>query len=195
MASVATPVPSGGGREVPASDRQPGAGRLERAIGAVERNATWALAGLMLLSGALLLYMGRGLSFFYDDWNFVINDYGGRSPLAAARPRGQHLGLPRRRVQGPLSPGRSQPLRGLPLDGHRSPSDLRRAGLRARSAAHSACPRPAGSDPYPLPRRGLGRPAVGFSGRLHALDHRRVGGVGAARTRRPPQRDRGRWSV
>ena len=77
MASIATPVPSGGGREVPASGGQPGAGRLERAIGAVERNATWALAGLMLLAGALLLYMGRGLSFFYDDWDFVINDYGG----------------------------------------------------------------------------------------------------------------------
>ena len=76
MASVATPVPSGGGREVPASG-QPGASRLESAIGAVERNATWALAGLMVLAGALLLYMGRGLSFFYDDWDFVINDYGG----------------------------------------------------------------------------------------------------------------------
>jgi hypothetical protein len=32
---------------------------------------------LVASSGVLLLYMGRGLSFFYDDWNFVIEDYGG----------------------------------------------------------------------------------------------------------------------
>jgi hypothetical protein len=31
----------------------------------------------MLLDAVLLLYMGRGLSFFFDDWNFVTNDFGG----------------------------------------------------------------------------------------------------------------------
>jgi hypothetical protein len=31
----------------------------------------------MLLDAALLLYMGRGLTFFYDDWNFVTQDFGG----------------------------------------------------------------------------------------------------------------------
>ncbi|HEX3909338.1 MAG TPA: hypothetical protein VHW67_01385 [Solirubrobacteraceae bacterium] len=35
------------------------------------------LAALMLVDAALLLYMGRGLSFFYDDWDYVIHDYGG----------------------------------------------------------------------------------------------------------------------
>ena len=77
MVSIAPPVSSDGGREILTSDGQAGVSRLQSAIAAVERNAGWALAGLMLLSGALLLYMGRGLSFLFDDWNFVINDYGG----------------------------------------------------------------------------------------------------------------------
>jgi hypothetical protein len=50
---------------------------LERVVRLVERNSLWALAALMLLAALLLLYMGRGLSFFYDDWDFVIHDYGG----------------------------------------------------------------------------------------------------------------------
>jgi hypothetical protein len=77
MASVTTPVSSGGAREAPAGDGEPKDSRLEGVIGAVERNWAWALSGLMLLSAGLLLYMGRGLSFFYDDWDWVVNDYGG----------------------------------------------------------------------------------------------------------------------
>jgi hypothetical protein len=54
-------------------------------VAAVERNSLWALAALMLIAGVLLLYMGRGLTFFYDDWDFVTHDYGGgiHSLLAA----------------------------------------------------------------------------------------------------------------
>jgi hypothetical protein len=39
----------------------------------------------MLLDLAVLLYMGRGLTFFYDEWDFVQHDYGGgiHSLLAA----------------------------------------------------------------------------------------------------------------
>lgn len=77
MASIATPAPSGGGRSAPAGDGGLEDRRLEGAIAAVDRNWAWALSGLMLLSGALLLYMGRGLSFFYDDWDWVLHDYGG----------------------------------------------------------------------------------------------------------------------
>jgi hypothetical protein len=51
--------------------------RLTQAIDATERNWPWALGALMLLSGVLLMYMGRGLTFFYDDWDFVTHDYGG----------------------------------------------------------------------------------------------------------------------
>jgi hypothetical protein len=51
--------------------------RLTQAIDATERNWPWALGTLMLLSGVLLMYMGRGLTFFYDDWDFVTHDYGG----------------------------------------------------------------------------------------------------------------------
>jgi hypothetical protein len=50
---------------------------LERAIAAVERHWRWALLVLVLADAALLLYMGRSLSFFYDDWNYVTEDYGG----------------------------------------------------------------------------------------------------------------------
>ncbi len=50
---------------------------LERAIDAVDRNCVWVLATLMLADVLLLLYMGRGLSFFFDDWDYVIHDYGG----------------------------------------------------------------------------------------------------------------------
>jgi hypothetical protein len=40
---------------------------------------------LLVLDAALLLYMGRGLTFFFDDWDFVTHDYGGglHSLLAA----------------------------------------------------------------------------------------------------------------
>ncbi len=173
----------------------PGAGRLERAIGAVERNAAWALAGLMLLSGALLLYMGRGLSFFYDDWDFVIHDYGGGLhslllahvgnisvfPVAVYKVLFHLVGLNHYAV-----------FRLVVIVLHLICGALVYV-LAARRMR--ACPRAACRDPGAVPRRGLGRPAVGFSGRLHALDHRRARGVGAARTRGPPQRDRARWSV
>ncbi len=42
-----------------------------------ERWWRWILAVIMALDAALLLYMGRGLTFFYDEWNFVTGDYGG----------------------------------------------------------------------------------------------------------------------
>jgi hypothetical protein len=54
-----------------------GTGALARMIAVIERRWAWVLAGLLLLSGALLLYMGRGLTFFYDDWDWVLHDYGG----------------------------------------------------------------------------------------------------------------------
>lgn len=50
---------------------------FERVLAAVDRRWRWALAVLMLADGVLLLYMGRGLTFFYDDWNFVTENYGG----------------------------------------------------------------------------------------------------------------------
>jgi hypothetical protein len=50
---------------------------VERALAAVDRNWRWALAVLLIADAVLLLYMGRGLTFFYDDWDFVTHDYGG----------------------------------------------------------------------------------------------------------------------
>jgi hypothetical protein len=75
MAARATAPPSGHPPPSP-QDRQL-SDRLTQAIEATERNWPWALGALMLLSGALLMYMGRKLTFFYDDWDFVTHDYGG----------------------------------------------------------------------------------------------------------------------
>lgn len=50
---------------------------LDGVVALIERNWRWALGLLMLANGVLLFYIGRGLSFFYDDWNYVTEDYGG----------------------------------------------------------------------------------------------------------------------
>src|SRR5947209_7490024 len=39
--------------------------------------ATAALASLMLASALLLLYAGRHLTFFYDEWSFILTRRGG----------------------------------------------------------------------------------------------------------------------
>jgi hypothetical protein len=49
----------------------------EYAVAFVDRHWRWGLALLILLSGTVVLYMGRGLGFFFDDWDFVTHDYGG----------------------------------------------------------------------------------------------------------------------
>jgi len=51
----------------------------------VERRWPWVLGALLLLDAVLLLYMGKRLTFFYDEWDFVQHDYGGgvHSLLAA----------------------------------------------------------------------------------------------------------------
>jgi hypothetical protein len=77
VAYVANPARSKG-NAVQASSANPGAaGWIERAAAAVDRHWRWALGVMMLVDVALLLYMGRGLTFFYDDWDFVTHDYGG----------------------------------------------------------------------------------------------------------------------
>jgi hypothetical protein len=50
----------------------------------------------MLLAAVLLLYMGRGLSFFYDDWDFVTHDYGGGIHSLLVAHVGKHFVLPGR---------------------------------------------------------------------------------------------------
>jgi hypothetical protein len=76
MASTATPA-SHGTMLPDAGGGQSASGSIERCVAAVERNSVWVLAGLMLLSGALLLYMGRELTFYYDEWEWIAKDYGG----------------------------------------------------------------------------------------------------------------------
>jgi hypothetical protein len=77
VADTSEPViPAGRSAPTPSIDRS-AMPWPERAVAAVERNWRWALAALMLSDAVLLLYMGRGLSFFFDDWDFVLYDYGG----------------------------------------------------------------------------------------------------------------------
>jgi hypothetical protein len=85
VAHVAGPAPSEGLPATISSSDSRDSAWLERAVAAVERNSLWALTALMLIAAALLLYMGRGLTFFYDDWDFVTHNYGGgiHSLLAA----------------------------------------------------------------------------------------------------------------
>jgi hypothetical protein len=49
----------------------------ERTVAAVESRWPWVLAGMLALDLVLLLYMGRGLSFYYDEWEFILREYGG----------------------------------------------------------------------------------------------------------------------
>jgi hypothetical protein len=66
-----------GGATASSSASRAGADGLARTVAFVDRNWRWFLGGLMCADVALLLYMGRGLTFFYDDWDYVIHDYGG----------------------------------------------------------------------------------------------------------------------
>jgi hypothetical protein len=77
MVSITRPVSSGGAEKLPVDDGEIAGTGLDRAIRAVELNSLWTLGALMLLEALILLYMGRGFSFFGDDWAFVTNDYGG----------------------------------------------------------------------------------------------------------------------
>lgn len=54
--------------------------------------ATAVLAALMLLSAAVLLYAGRHLTFFYDEWNFILTRRG-ESVGTYLDPHNGHLSL------------------------------------------------------------------------------------------------------
>ncbi len=48
-----------------------------RLVGWLQQRATWIFAALLVADLVLLLWFGRGTTFFYDDWDFVVHDYGG----------------------------------------------------------------------------------------------------------------------
>lgn len=76
MSGTAAPLASARASTPPPSESRAPT-RAEKAIDDVERRWPWALAILLLLDAVLLLYMGKGLTFFYDEWDFVQHDYGG----------------------------------------------------------------------------------------------------------------------
>src|SRR4051794_18466168 len=51
-----------------------------------------ALLGAMALAAVAILWAGRGVSFFYDEWNFVL-DRGGVSASVFLEPHTEHLSL------------------------------------------------------------------------------------------------------
>lgn len=61
----------------PSARRSSAATWAEDKIQVAESKWPWILATLMLIDAVLLLYMGRGLTFYYDEWNFVTQDFGG----------------------------------------------------------------------------------------------------------------------
>jgi hypothetical protein len=85
MASTTTRVPVGDGHTATPDGTSSVEVSLNRVITAVERRPRYSLAVLLAASFVLLLWMGRGLSFFFDEWDFVTHDYGGgiHSLLAA----------------------------------------------------------------------------------------------------------------
>lgn len=77
MAVSAAPNPAGDLKQSPTGGAETPPDRLENAVAIIERHSVWVLGTLMLLSGALILYMGRGLSFYYDEWEWLIHDSAG----------------------------------------------------------------------------------------------------------------------
>jgi hypothetical protein len=57
-----------------------------------DRRALYVLGFLLVAVGALIMYMGRGENFFYDDWAFVVQKYGGGLHSLLV-PHGEHFSL------------------------------------------------------------------------------------------------------
>lgn len=85
MSGIAQPAASTTASGSPGRDSSSSRSFTETIVGDVERRWPWILGAMLLLDAVLLLYMGKGLTFFYDEWDFVQHDYGGgvHSLLAA----------------------------------------------------------------------------------------------------------------
>ncbi len=85
MSGIAQPAATTTASGSPGRDSSSSRSLTETIVGDVERRWPWVLGAMLLLDAVLLLYMGKGLTFFYDEWDFVQHDYGGgaHSLLAA----------------------------------------------------------------------------------------------------------------
>src|SRR4051794_15474747 len=54
--------------------------------------AKWVLGALMAVCAALLMYAGRGLGFFYDEWIFVATRHQGTLD-SFLQPHNEHFSL------------------------------------------------------------------------------------------------------
>jgi hypothetical protein len=54
--------------------------------------ADWVFVALLAFGAAVIVYETRGFSFYYDEWDFVV-DRQGMSPAVLLRPHGPHLSL------------------------------------------------------------------------------------------------------
>jgi hypothetical protein len=72
--AVAEPPPASSAGDRPVAGAEPS--WIAHAVARLERRALWVLAAMLAVDLAILLYAGRGLTFYYDEWNFV-ESYGG----------------------------------------------------------------------------------------------------------------------
>jgi hypothetical protein len=77
MASEAPPLRSADAREFTVNPSGSSRSLADRVVSAVDRRWFLALASLLTVEALILLYYGRGLTFYYDEWEFILRDYGG----------------------------------------------------------------------------------------------------------------------
>jgi hypothetical protein len=82
-------APSARGAQRFARERSPSAAPRARSG---DRTALLAVAALAVAALAVLLYAGRGIGFYYDEWNFVL-DRQGRSLDVLLKPHNEHISL------------------------------------------------------------------------------------------------------
>jgi len=77
--------------------RRPLSGLLSRHVtidwgASDDPRAVYVLGGLMVLAGVVLMYMGRGETFFYDEWAYVVEKFGG-GLNSLLQPHSEHFSL------------------------------------------------------------------------------------------------------
>src|SRR5271165_2231049 len=159
----------------------------EDVVAAIERRWPWVLGGMMLVEAIVLLYMGRGLTFYFDEWDFVQNDYGGGLHSLLVAHVGNISVLPAAvyKVLFHLAGLNHYAIYRLAVIVLHL---LGRARVRARGETDPSLSCAARLRTRVVPRRRVGRPAVAVSDRIHALDRRRTRSVGGARRRRTRRR-------
>ena len=150
-----------------------------------EHPAVLLAAGAMALSGALLLHWFSRITFWRDEWVFLLHRRSW-SVGTFLDPAGEHLlrGTDPDLQAAPRGHGHELP---TPVPGGRRPllSAQRRAPLRLRAGAGRGMAGACGRAPHPLPRPVVVGPPVPVSDRLLRLDGLRPRGAPLPRSPNP----------